>query len=73
MIFFNTKEFYFIYNRCLKSKIFPKNTMVDNTLSFQKQNASVKFTYANGQLVKSATISAQNANVDVLIYQKVIM
>ena len=51
----------------LKSKnIFLKNTMVDNTLSFQtKGNASVKVYNANGQLVKSATISAQNANVDV--------
>ena len=40
--------------------------MVDNTLSFQtKGNASVKVYNANGQLVKSATISAQNANVDV--------
>lgn len=50
-----------------KSKnIFLKNTMVDNTLSFQtKGNASVKVYNANGQLVKSATISAQNANVDV--------
>lgn len=46
--------------------IFLKNTMVDNTLSFQaKGNASVKVYNANGQLVKSATISAQNANVDV--------
>ena len=51
----------------IKSKnIFLKNTMVDNTLSFQtKGNASVKIYNANGQLVKSATISAQNANVDV--------
>ena len=51
----------------IKSKnIFLKNTMVDNTLSFQtKGNASVKVYNANGQLVKSATISAQNANVDV--------
>jgi hypothetical protein len=46
--------------------IFLKNTLVDNTLSFQaKGNASVKVYNANGQLVKSATISAQNANVDV--------
>lgn len=46
--------------------IFLKNTIVDNTLSFQaKGNASVKVYNANGQLVKSATISAQNANVDV--------
>ncbi len=46
--------------------IFLKNTMVDNTLSFQtKGNASVKVYNTNGQLVKSATISAQNANVDV--------
>ena len=51
----------------IKSKnIFLKNSMVDNTLSFQtKGNASVKVYNANGQLVKSATISAQNANVDV--------
>lgn len=51
----------------IKSKnIFLKNTMVDNTLSFQaKGNASVKVYNANGQLVKSATISAQNSNVDV--------
>ena len=50
-----------------KSKnIFLKNSMVDNTLSFQtKGNASVKVYNANGQLVKSATISAQNANVNV--------
>ena len=47
-------------------KIMLKNTIVDNTLSFQtKGNASVKVYNANGQLVKSATISAQNANVDV--------
>ena len=54
-------------NDISKSKnIFLKNTMVDNTLSFQtKGNASVKVYNANGQLVKSATISAQNANVDV--------
>ena len=46
--------------------IFLKNTMVDNTLSFQtKGKASVKVYNANGQLVKSATISAQNANVNV--------
>ena len=51
----------------IKSKnIFLKNSMVDNTLSFQtKGNASVKVYNANGQLVKSATISAQNANVNV--------
>ena len=51
----------------IKSKnIFLKNSLVDNTLSFQtKGNASVKVYNANGQLVKSATISAQNANVDV--------
>ena len=51
----------------LKSKnIFLKNTMVDNTLSFQtKGNATVRVYNTNGQLVKSATISAQNANVDV--------
>lgn len=51
----------------LKSKnISLKNTMVDNTLSFQtKGNATVRVYNTNGQLVKSATISAQNANVDV--------
>ena len=51
----------------IKSKnIFLKNSLVDNTLSFQtKGNASVKVYNANGQLVKSATISAQNANVNV--------
>ena len=49
-----------------EKNIFLKNTMVDNTLSFQtKGNASVKVYNANGQLVKSATISAQNANVNV--------
>ena len=50
-----------------KSKnIFLKNTIVDNTLSFQtKGNATVRVYNTNGQLVKSATISAQNANVDV--------
>ena len=46
--------------------IFVKNTMVDNTLSFQtKGNATVRVYNTNGQLVKSATISAQNANVNV--------
>ena len=46
--------------------IFLKNTMVDNTLSFQtKGNATVRVYNTNGQLVKSATISAQNANVNV--------
>lgn len=46
--------------------IFLKNTMVDNTLSFQtKGNAKVRVYNTNGQLVKSATISAQNANVNV--------
>ena len=51
----------------IKSKnIFLKNTMVDNTLSFQtKGNASVKVYNANGQLVKTANVSAQNANVNV--------
>ena len=50
-----------------KSKnIFLKNTIVDNTLSFQtKGNATVRVYNTNGQLVKSATISAQNANVNV--------
>jgi hypothetical protein len=50
-----------------KSKnIFLKNTMVDNTLSFQtKGNASVRVYNANGQLVKTANVSAQNANVNV--------
>ena len=54
-------------NDISKSKnIFLKNTMVDNILSFQtKGNASVKVYNTNGQLVKSATISAQNANVNV--------
>ena len=48
-----------------------KNTLVDNTLSFQtKGNASVKVYNANGQLVKSAAISAQNANVDVVSLPK---
>ena len=46
--------------------IFLKNTMVDNTLSFQtKGNATVRVYNTNGQLVKSDTISAQNANVNV--------
>ena len=46
--------------------IFLKNTMVDNTLSFQtKGNASVKVYNANGQLVKTANVTAQNANVNV--------
>ena len=56
----------------IKSKnIFLKNTMVDNTLSFQtKGNASVKVYNANGQLVKTATISAQSANVDVVSLPK---
>ena len=46
--------------------IFLKNTMVDNTLSFQtKGKASVKVYNANGQLVKTANVSAQNANVNV--------
>ena len=51
----------------IKSKnISLKNTMVDNTLSFQtKGNASVKVYNANGQLVKTANVSAQNANVNV--------
>ena len=51
----------------IKSKnISLKNTMVDNTLSFQtKGNATVRVYNTNGQLVKSATISAQNANVNV--------
>lgn len=51
----------------LKSKnIFLKNTVVDNTLSFQtKGNATVKVYNMNGQLVKSAAISSQNANLDV--------
>ena len=46
--------------------IFLKNTIVDNTLSFQtKGNATVRVYNTNGQLVKSDTISAQNANVNV--------
>lgn len=51
----------------IKSKnIFLKNSLVDNTLSFQtKGNATVRVYNTNGQLVKSATISAQNANVNV--------
>lgn len=54
-------------NDISKSKnIFLKNTMVDNILSFQtKGNATVRVYNTNGQLVKSAAISAQNANVDV--------
>jgi hypothetical protein len=53
-------------NNALLSNIKLKNTVVENTLSFQtKGNATVKVYNANGQLVKSATISAQNANVDV--------
>lgn len=49
-----------------EKNIFLKNTMVDNTLSFQtKGNASVKVYNANGQLVKTANVSAQNANVNV--------
>ena len=50
-----------------KSKnIFLKNTMVDNTLSFQtKGNATVRVYNTNGQLVKTANVSAQNANVNV--------
>lgn len=56
----------------IKSKnIFLKNTMVDNTLSFQtKGNATVRVYNTNGQLVKSATISAQSANVDVASLSK---
>ena len=51
----------------IKSKnIFLKNTMVDNTLSFQtKGNATVRVYNTNGQLVKTANVSAQNANVNV--------
>ena len=51
----------------IKSKnISLKNTLVDNTLSFQtKGNAAVKVYNVNGQLVKSAAISAANSNVDV--------
>ena len=42
------------------------NTMVDNTLSFQtKGNATVRVYNTNGQLVKTANVSAQNANVNV--------
>ena len=50
-----------------KSKnIFLKNTIVDNTLSFQtKGNATVRVYNTNGQLVKTANVSAQNANVNV--------
>lgn len=47
-------------------KIALKNTIVDNTLSFQtKGNATVKVYNANGQLVKSAVISVSNSTVDV--------
>ena len=51
----------------IKSKnIFLKNSMVDNTLSFQtKGNATVRVYNTNGQLVKTANVSAQNANVNV--------
>ena len=51
----------------IKSKnISLKNTMVDNTLSFQtKGNATVRVYNTNGQLVKTANVSAQNANVNV--------
>jgi hypothetical protein len=46
--------------------IFLKNTMVDNTLSFQtKGNATVKVYNMNGQLVKSSVISVSNSTVDV--------
>lgn len=46
--------------------IFLKNTIIDNTMSFQtKGNASVKVYDVNGKLVKSNMISAQNSNVDV--------
>ena len=51
----------------IKSKnIFLKNSLVDNTLSFQtKGNATVRVYNTNGQLVKTANVSAQNANVNV--------
>lgn len=54
-------------NDLSKSKnIFLKNTIVDNTLSFQtKGNAAVKVYNVNGQLVKSATITTSNSVVDV--------
>ncbi len=46
--------------------IFLKNTIVDNTLSFQtKGNATVRVYNTSGQLVKTANVSAQNANVNV--------
>lgn len=46
--------------------IFLKNTVVDNTLSFQtKGNASVKIYNVNGQLVKSTLISANKTELDV--------
>ena len=49
-----------------EKNIFLKNTMVDNTLSFQtKGNATVRVYNTNGQLVKTANVSAQNANVNV--------
>lgn len=50
-----------------KSKnIFLKNTLVDNTLSFiAKGNASVKIYNANGQLVISSSVSANNSDLEV--------
>lgn len=46
--------------------IFLRNTLVDNTLLFQtKGNATVRVYNTNGQLVKTANVSAQNANVNV--------
>lgn len=46
--------------------IFLKNTFVDNVLSFQtKGTAIVKLYNVSGQLVKSATVSATNSNLDV--------
>ena len=49
-----------------EKNIFLKNTIVDNILSFQtKGNATVRVYNTNGQLVKTANVSAQNANVNV--------
>lgn len=59
-------------NDLSKSKnIFLKNTVVDNALSFQtKGTATVKVYNVSGQLVKSATISAANSNLDVASLSK---
>ena len=51
----------------LKSKnVSLKNTIVENTMSFQtKGNATVKVYNANGQLVKASVISVSNPTIDV--------